>query len=69
VNASNPSKINSVPSLAMGSTRSQNQKPDTWQSTTMLNPSEIASLRQQAKQADAEIKAYLDTLRQQAKAM
>jgi hypothetical protein len=63
MNASILSKINFEPSPAMDSTRSQNQKPETWQSTTMLSPSEIESLRQQAKQADAEIKAYIGTLR------
>ena len=42
---------------------SQNQKSDTWSSTTMLSPSEIASLRQEAKESMAVIGDYLKRLR------
>jgi len=63
MNDSNLSKTNSTPQLATDLTRSQNQKPDTWQSTTMLNPSEIESLRQEAQQASEQMRATLASLR------
>jgi hypothetical protein len=42
-----------------GSMRSLSPKPGTWQSTTKLSQSEIESLRQDAKQASARMKAML----------
>lgn len=46
------------------SMQSQNLKQGTWSSTTMLSPSEIASLRQEAKESQVRIKAYLKQLRE-----
>jgi len=65
MNASNPSQANSEPSpaAAAASTRSLSQQPATWQSLTMLSPSEMESLRQRSKQADVEIKEYLAFLK------
>ncbi|MEI6662291.1 MAG: hypothetical protein WCL01_09195 [Comamonadaceae bacterium] len=37
----------------------QNQNSDTWQSPTMLSPSEIESLRLDSRQASLEMKAIL----------
>ena len=62
MNDSNLSKTNFEPTQATVLTRSQSQKLAGWQSPTMLSPSEIESLRQQAKRANVEIRLYLDSL-------
>lgn len=53
------SKAIPEPKQAEDLMRSLKPKPGTWQSTTMLSQSEIESLRQDAKQASARMKAML----------
>jgi hypothetical protein len=53
-------KAISEPQQATGSIRSLNPKSGTWQSTTKLSQTEIESLRQDAKQASARMKAMLE---------
>ena len=61
--ATNKSRTISVPPPATASTRLPSPKQGTWQSTTMLSPSEIESLRQEAKESMEIIGVYLAQLR------
>jgi hypothetical protein len=40
-------------------TKEENQKPDTWRSTTMLSPSEIESLKEDSKRSKILIREEL----------